>query len=254
MRPFLLGFSVLATLLFGVAFALSFTDAPLVERAGREMVRIEVEHRVGQQIDSLSNFYIASQAQRLLRKTDSEIASAREAVRKDIPVKVAQVIANMLNADCECRKRMAAYAQWSENQRFSSLTQVRDKLVALIESSYASVADNLLREFRIFTASNAIAFTLLALIIRFRGQSTLQLVVPAVILLAAVGTTGGLYLFNQNWLHTIVFGQYVGMAYAAYLAAVAIFFADIFLNKARLTTKALNVILQLFGSVAVAPC
>ncbi len=254
MRPFLLGFSVLATLLFGVAFVLSFTDAPLVERAGREMVRIEVEHRVGQQIDSLSNFYIASQAQRLLRKTDGEIASTREAIRKEIPVKVAQVIANMLNADCECRKRMAAYAQWSENQRLSSLTQVRDKLVALIESSYASVADNLLREFRIFTASNAIAFALLALIIRFRGQSTLQLVVPTVILLAAVGTTGGLYLFNQNWLHTIVFGQYVGMAYAAYLAAVAIFFADILLNKARLTTRALNLILQLFGSVAVAPC
>ena len=63
---------------------------------------------------------------------------------------------------------------------------------------------------------------------------------PAVVLLGAAAVTGALYLFNQNWLHTIVYNDYVGMAYLVYLAAVAVALTDIVFNKARVTTRLLN--------------
>jgi hypothetical protein len=255
MRRILLGLSLLAVLFFGGALALSFLDSPLIERAARELVRIEVERRVGEKIDSLSGTRIAGLAQRALSNTEADIARTRQAIRGDVSHKVANVVADMLDADCECRKRLVDHAQRLESQRLSSLTQIQDRLVDLIESSYASVSRSLLLEFRIFSASNAVAFALLGLITCIRGKATLQLVLPAVVLIGAAVVTGGLYLLNQNWLHTIVFGQYVGMAYATYLSGVCLLLADIVFNRARATTRMVNLALQALGSVATAvPC
>ena len=74
-------------------------------------------------------------------------------------------------------------------------------------------------------------------------------ILPAFVLVGAVLLAGGLYLFNQDWLHTIVFGDYLGLGYAAYLALVAAMLADIAFNRARV----INVLLNALGA-AVAPC
>jgi hypothetical protein len=255
MKTALLALSLLGVLFFGAAFALSFADPLLIERAAREIVRIEVEHRVGEKIDELSGSRLAGLAERSLRDTEADIARAQRAIRDDVPRKVANVMADMLNADCECRKRLVASAKAAQARRLTSLVQVREQLAGLIESAYASVTSSLMREFRIFAASNAIAFVLLGLTTVARGKATPQLVLPAVVLVGAVVVTGGLYLFNQNWLHTIVFGQYVGLAYALYLTGVTLLLADIVFNRARVTTRLVNLALEAVGSAATAvPC
>ena len=255
MRRAVLVLSLLGTVLFGVAFFVSFVSPLVIERAAREIVRIEVERRVGEKIDRLSNARIAELAQRALQHTDEEISRTKESIRRDLPRKVANVVADMLNADCECRKRLVEHAQKSGAEQIYSLTQVRERLVRLIESAYASVTQSLMREFRIFTASNAVAFALLGVVTLVRRRATLQLALPAVVLVGAVAVTGSLYLFNQNWLHSIVFGQYVGFAYAAYLAGVALLLADIVFNRARVTTQIVRSALDAVGSATpVLPC
>jgi len=255
MRYSLLILSVLGSLLFGGAFALSFLEPLLIERAAREVVRIEVERRVGEKIDSLSSVRITGFAQRALGRTDDEIVRTREAIRRDVPSKVAEIVAGMLNADCECRKRLVEYARKSYVERLSSLHQAREALSGLIESAYASVTRNLMRELRIFAASNAVAFALLGLITLIRRRATLQLLLPALVLVGAVMVTGGLYLFKQDWLHTILFGDYVGFAYPVYLAGVALLFTDVVFNRARVTTEIVNMFLEAVGAAARAvPC
>src|SRR5690606_25339731 len=72
---------------------------------------------------------------------------------------------------------------------------------------------------------------------------------------AAAGVTGALYLFQQNWLHTIVFGQYWGMTYVVYLVTVAAFLSDVVFNRARFTTRILNALLKSAGSsLQAVPC
>jgi len=168
MRSVLLALSLLGVLLFGGALAASLVDPLLVERAAREIVRIQVEREVGEKIDSLSNSRATSLARRALQSTEADVARTQRAIRDEVPRKVATVVADMLNADCECRKRLIEHAQRAQDERLSSLTQVRERLLSLIESAYASVARSLLREFRIFTASNAAAFALLG--VHARGQ------------------------------------------------------------------------------------
>ncbi|ROZ69674.1 hypothetical protein [Ramlibacter sp. WS9] len=255
MRGVLLTLALLGAVVFGAAFVTSFLNPLLVERGAREVIRIEVERRVGEKIESLSAARIVSLGQRALGKTDAELEDAKRELAAGIPRKVAEVVTAMLNADCECRKRMAAAATGAQEARITQLGQVRERLAGLIESAYASVASNLMKEFRVFTGSNAAAFALLWLVTFFRKGAALQLLLPAVVLTGAVALTGGIYIFNQNWLHTIVYSQYLGLAYAGYLGLAAVFLADVVMNRARITTRLVNAWLQVVGSaVQAVPC
>ena len=255
MRKAILILALLGAGLFAGAFVLSFVNPLLVERAARELIRIEVEKRVGEKLDTLSGSRLVGLAQRKLGRTDAEIERTRQAIRDDVPRRVADVVANMLDADCACRERLRAAARAAEGEHLGSLLRMREQLAALIESAYASVQASLLREFRIFTGTNAVAFALLALVTFVRKGATLQLLLPALVLVGAVAVAGGLYLFGQDWLHAIVFGDYVGWGYAALLSGVALLFADILLNHARISTHLVNAAGSVLGvAVHAVPC
>ena len=255
MRAAVLALSVLGALFFGGALVLSWANPLLVERSAREVLRIEVERRVGERIDALSDSRIAGLAQRALHKAGVEIEDTQAEIRAQVPQRVAEVVANMLDADCACRQRLTASFQAGWQEHLSSQLQLRERLGGLIESAYASVSASLMREFRIFCASNAVAFLLLGAITAWRRKAGLQLVLPAGVLIGAVAVTGGLYLFGQDWLHTIVFGDYVGWAYSFYLAGVATLLADIAFNRARVTTQIVNLALHAVGStLSAVPC
>lgn len=74
-------------MLFGSAFAISILDPFLIERAARGIVRIEVERRVGEKVEVLSNAKIVSLAQQALGRTDAEIETARREIAESIPQK-----------------------------------------------------------------------------------------------------------------------------------------------------------------------
>jgi hypothetical protein len=235
--------------------ATSFFSPLTVERAAREIVRIEVERRVVNKIDALSNSRVMVLAQKALGKTDAELQEAKRLLAEDVPRKVAAAVANMLNADCECRKRLAQLAVNAQKDRIADLNQVRERLAALIESAYASVSAQLLRELRIFAGSHALAFAALGAVTYARRGASLQLVLPAVVLLGAVTATSMIYLFNQDWLHSVVYSDYVGFAYLGYLALASALLADVVFNRARATTKFVNAILDAVGSTLQAlPC
>lgn len=255
MRRTILAIGLLGTALSTVVLLLSFLNPLVIERAAREIVRIEVERRVGEKIDTLSNSRLTALAQKALGKTDEEFEAAKRALTQDVPRKVANVVADMLDADCECRRRLVRYATKAHQDRLTTLGRVREDLVSFIESAYSTVTANLMRELRIVTASNAAAFALLSLLAYLRRGASLQLLVPTVVLVGAVAITLSLYLFSQNWLHTILYGQYVGWGYAAYLIAVGACLADVLINRARVTTKVVNALLNAVGSTLQAiPC
>ncbi|MCF7222942.1 hypothetical protein [Marilutibacter chinensis] len=255
MRTLILCIALSGVVVFGGAFAISFLNPVLVERLAREVVRMEVEKRVGERLDSLSNARLVGLAQQALRRTDEQIADRTRQIRDGIPRAVAAVVADMLDADCECRKRMVAIAESSANLQLSSLGHARDRLTRFIEVTYTHVTSSLMREFKILTAANAVVFLLLAGVAFQRGRAAPQLLLPAAVLIGAATLTAGLYLFGQNWLHTIVFSDYVGLAYFAYLAVALGLLSDVAFNRARLCTWVLNQTASAVGSALhFAPC
>lgn len=255
MRQTILGLSLAGTLLFGVAFIVSWLNPIWIERMASTAVRIEVEREAGERIDALSGAPIVGLAQRALGRTDADIERTRETMRREVPANVARVATAMLDPDCACRARLKSAADAGRRQHLLSLSQLRVRLTSLIESAYADVRTELLREFRIFTASNAAALAMLGAVTLVRSRARLQLLLPAAALAGGVVVTTGLYLFAQDWLHTILFNDYVGLGYAVWLSVVILLLTDILGNRARVSTRIANGVLQTVGAAAVAvPC
>ncbi|MCL1960359.1 MAG: hypothetical protein FWG56_00935 [Desulfovibrionaceae bacterium] len=259
MRLFILCLGILGIVVFGGAFTRSYTDPMLVERLGKEIARIEIERRVGAKVDALTDSALTSRvtalAQKALGKTDAEIEEMRNQIKADIPKKVASVMADMLKVDCECRARMLALAQKGWIDRLTSLIEVRQRLGDLIEHAYQEVSARLLREFRIFTGANALVFLALTAVAARRRQARVQLVLPTLVLLGAAAITSALYLFGQNWLHTIIFGAYWGWAYFGYLGLALALLGDIAFNKARVSTTLIQSAFDAVGaSIDILPC
>jgi hypothetical protein len=165
------------------------------------------------------------------------------------------VVADMLNASCECRKSIKTTITSGFTEHLGRLTDINTRLTELIRTKYVEVAASLMREFRVFTGANALVFVLLGTTAFIRRKAGIQLVLPAVVLVGAAAIVAGFYLFEQDWFHTIVFNDYVGFGYFAYLSLTVAFLADIAFNHARVTTQLVNAFFNAIGSAASAlPC
>lgn len=221
----------------------------------REVVRLELERRLHKKTAALMDSRLVGIARRMAGAADVDIAAQVQAIQAGIPEAVGKVIASMLKADCPCRNSIVADARtWAET-RLSATAQWRAGLTAFIESGYHHVASRLVYEFRVFTGANALVFLLLAAIAFRRRGAAVHLLLPAAVLVGAALLTGGLYLFEQNWLRTILFDRYVGLAYFAYLLVALGFLSDIAFNRGRVTTNIVNGVVSVVGGVAdIMPC
>ena len=102
------------------------------------------------------------------------------------------------------------------------------------------VAAKLKGDIRIFAATNAGVFLLMVLLSFLKPQAVRHLFLPGLLLTVATVFCACMYVFEQNWLLTIIHGDYLGLAYAAYLGAAFLFLCDIALNRGRVTTRLVN--------------
>ena len=248
MRTFIGTISLVGTLIFGSAFVLSYINPAFVESIAREVVRMEVERRVGERLNSLEGSKIAELARRVSGQNASEIAELKRKVAEGVPRKVAEIATEMRNPDCPCRKTVEKTVAGIFEDRTLELSRLNERLALLVRTKYMEVAAALTREFRIFSGANALVFALLGITVLIRERAQRQLALPAVVLVGAAGLVGYLYVFNQNWLHSVLFGEYVGLAYFGYLALAVALLCDIVFNRARVTTELVNAVLQVVGS------
>ena len=68
------------------------------------------------------------------------------------------------------------------------------------------------------------------------------------LLAVAVTVSSYCYVFGQNWFFSIVYSDYWGFVYLAFLGFVFGLLTDIFLNRGRVTTRLGNGLLHAAGS------
>jgi len=254
-RALLLSISVIGTTLFAVAYIASIINPVYVEKVAKEIIRLQLEKTVHEKIDTLDTKFLTSNAARLLKEQMSEIENAKRQLKENAPERIASVIAEMSNLDCVCRKRIEKTVREGYGWRIAAAVQAQEQLTIFIRTKYMAVAEKLTLEFRIFTGTNAMVFSLLGMAAFFKRGAGIHLVPPAIVMVGAAAVTAYLYIFVQNWLHTILFSEYVGFSYAGYLSVVFAILCDILFNKAKLTTEALNATFEVIGSsLQVVPC
>ncbi len=254
-RILLLALGVIGALIFGAAFVTSILNPGYVEEVAKEIIRRQVEKKVHEKVESLDAKFLSNKAGNLIKGHSEEIAAVKRQLIEKVPERIATIIAEMRNLDCECRRKIEKDIHAGFEWQIVKAAQAQERLTMLIRTKYMETAEKPTREFRIFTGTNALVFTLLALAAFIKRRAGLHLLPPAFVLVLAASICAYLYLFNQNWLHTIVFGDYVGFAYVGYMTFVFAFLCDILFNRARVTTQLLNATFNIIGSsLHVVPC
>lgn len=237
---------LIGSVIFIGAFAASWVTPHFISKTAREVIRYRVAQEMNEKIDALGAEFLVEKAKILTKDKADEIERIKLLVKAKVPELVAVIANQMRDPDCPCRKWTPEPFRNFLLAMMADAGQAQERLAGLIKSKYLEVETKITREFRIFTGTNAVAFILLVLAVLVRPMAQIQLLPSAVILFAATVLCSYFYLFNQNWLHTIVFSDYVGFAYAAYLAVVFALLWDILRNNARVTEIVLNAILAPF--------
>jgi hypothetical protein len=98
-------------------------------------------------------------------------------------------------------------------------------------------------------------FLVLLSIAFLKPNAMVQLFVPGILLLTATIISSGIYMFGQDWFYTILYNDYMGFGYLAYLSIIFAFLMDVTFNSARVTTEVLNAACNAIGSsLSFVPC
>lgn len=251
LRTFLWTLSAAGVWVFGGALAVSLLNPLWVEKVAQEIIRQQVETTLREKVEALDARFLTSRAGQVLQSQAHEAQRIRQMLASQLPERIGRVMAEMADADCTCRKKVEEAVRGGLEARGLDLQRQQERITALIRAQYLDTAAQLTREFRIFTGSNALAFALLGAALWVRRKAGLHLVPAAAALLLATAVTSYLYLFQQNWLHTVLFSSYLGWGFVAYLALLYAFLCDVLFNRARITCELLN---AASSGLEVVPC
>ncbi len=250
---------VVGTLIFGFFFYLTYSVPGYVEGIGKDFIKIQIEKQTNEKIDDVNlqttDGRLRRFAEELAQRHQEQIERLRVQLKNKVHEEIAAVVAEMRDLDCECRKKYALWYKEGFELEIASLQDANEKLQDFMKAKYMEVVTELKRDVRIFTGSNATVFLLVLLVSFFKPKAVAHLFFPALLLLTSTLVCSYFYIFEQNWLFTIIYNDYLGLAYLAYVGVVFLFLCDIALNRARVTSEILNAVFNAIGSaVSVAPC
>ena len=119
-----------------------------------------------------------------------------------------------------------------------------------IRKDYNGVNTKLIAELRLFSFINFGVFALLFILIYFLHDKAAYFILPATLLLLSTVISLAIYIFVQDWFNTIMYGNYWGMTYLAWISGVFLLFIDVIFFKAFFTIIILEIIVEILSIFA----
>ena len=244
-------------LFYGLLFVVTFFSPQTIEKRAGSFIAQEVSKRTHEHIDSIGshkifNSKIIQFAKEKMLKEKEKIKSIKEMLHQKADEKLASVMAKMNNLDCECRKKyQKIFHKILIDIRLSVEKRVK-QIESFMSQSYMVVMQKLLDDFKIFVGSNFISLFVLFLLFQYKPKYEKVFLWLSIFMLVSTVVCSYFYIFNQNWFFTLIFNDFIGYGYLAYLLALFSFFVDIVFNKARITQVILDAIGSIFSSVGSA--
>ena len=261
-KQLLRGFGLFGVALFASLFLLTFSDPQSVEKSARGFLEWKLKSDMHEKIDSLKfpqsktlEMFLGDRAKTLYQETDAKLTVLKQELKDDLPAIMAAVMARMADLNCECRKKWEERIRASLELEIASLEKAKENLADFAQARYMQIVEKLTRDLRTFLGINALVFLLLFLVSFSKPRATDHLFLPGLLMFLSTGICSYFYLFEQNWFYTILYSDYTGFGYLAYLLAVFALLCDIVFNKARVTSEIINALANALGSAfSVAPC
>ena len=252
-------FGIIGILLFGTAFGFTFGVPGFVEDIGKDFIKQRIADETNEKIESIKfqgkDSKLGKLAEKIYKRNENKINELKNSLKNKAHEKLADIIAEMRDLDCECRDKYAQKFKNSFHFRIFSLQKANVILMDFIKTQYMETVKKLKMDLRIFSGSNTLIFILLLLISLLKPRAIMHLFIPGVLLLISTIICSYFYLFEQNWFFTIIYNNYLGWGYLIYLGVVFGFLCDVVFNKGQVTTEILNVIFEAIDSALTAvPC
>ncbi|PTB83866.1 hypothetical protein C9926_00745 [Sulfurovum lithotrophicum] len=237
---------------YGAAFIYSFTSSQTIEKNARGFIKEQVAKKTHEKIDNIGSKHkdnkLVKLSANLFKKKKEQLALYKESLKLKIDEKLANVMAKMLDLNCECRQKYKERFHNIITMKIIDLKTATKKLETFMTAKYMYVVENIIKDFRIFLGSSFFVLLLMLILLYTKPQATIQIDVLASMMLVSTVVSSYLYIFKQNWFYTIIYNDFIGYAYLMYLGIIFLFLCDIIFNKARITTEIVNAILSALGS------
>jgi len=245
----------LGLILFGLLFGLTFGLPGTVEESAKGFVQTQIIIEVEKKYHQAKESSVAQKAMSIASSLGFEKELIASDLENDLPKKIAIVIANMCGYDCEKKKAIATSITANYVKKIANIEIAQYNLGEVIKGKYMEIVENLRFDLRIFLGTNAMMFLILIIAAYMRPKAITQLFLPGMLLLTATIISSSIYIFGQDWFYAILYNDYMGIGYIAYLSIIFGFLMDVTFNKAQVTSEILNAFFNAIGSsLSCLPC
>ena len=222
MKKFLISISIIGVILFGAVFGLTYMDPEKVEQSAKGWVAQEIERKIKDDFPQLfpsgEKKKGAEVLQRFQGHLGKRIEKYRETLFSDLPDRIAESIARYCTCRMKGKDRDEIQRKYEEtkssiksyvvNALKSGIKRNRvliDRVDDLIQGHYLNTIERLMLDLRIFSATNAILFSLILLIMAIKKNQEKSLMIAGGILSTVTLVSTAIYIFGQNWFYTLMF-------------------------------------------------
>lgn len=253
---------LLGMFLFIPSFLFTFAEPQTIENSARGFIEWKLKKEAIEKIDAFQlpkmdhlEALLGQRANQLKLEAEAQLASVKAQLKADTPKIIATQIAKMRNLNCECRIKWENKLTGSLKLKVLKLETTRSKLVDFTQQKYMEIVVKLTDDVRIFLGTNVFIFLFIFAVSFLKPTAVNHLIAPSALMVISTSICSYFYLFEQNWFYTIIYNDYTGFGFIAYLLFVFATLCDIAFNKGRVTTEVLNALLNAIGSSAtVIPC
>lgn len=242
-------------ILFGILFSMTYLSPEKVEDSAKDFVKYQIEKEVREKQKAVAESSVAKAALNIAGKLGLEKDQIQANLDNDLPGKIASIIASMCGYDCEKKQALAQSIASGYIERMQNIKIAESTLNDIVKGKYLEIVSNLKLDLRVFLGSNLAMFLLLIAVSFAKPEAVKHLFFPGLLLVVATILSSSIYIFGQDWFYTILYNDYMGFGYLAYIAVIFGVLLDIVFNRAKVTTKMINGIANAVGSgLSLVPC
>lgn len=234
--------------LFGALFLVTFLSPETIEESAKGFVKVQVEKEIREKKQSISDATATEAALSLAEKLGFEKERIQSNLDNDLPDKIATIIASMCGYDCEKKKALSQSIASSYLDRIKNIQIAENTLSDVVKGKYIQIVSNVIADLRMFLGSNFAMFLVLLVVSFAKPNAIVHLFMPGLLLVVATIFSSSIYIFGQNWFYTILYNDYMGFGYLAYIAVIFGFLSDVIFNSAKVTTHVINGVANAIGS------
>lgn len=197
----------------------------------------ETERRVNERLEEAAQSRTAEVVTHIAGAISPELGRDADRYRAILAMGADDVIGEILVVACRlsCEDRDGARDRLGGvlMRQVARHSGAIDRLESIVVGEFDEVTAEFRGDVGKMALGNLIAFAFALLLTFIRGQSARQLLVVSVLMTVATLAMFALYVFGQDWIRVIIFGDYLGWGYAIWLAVLGAVMLDIAVNRGR---------------------